>query len=58
MEPRVARSSPSGRISEVEEVANTILFLASDDATNISGSEVVVDGGSTGAPAGAPVYRG
>ena len=58
VEARVALSVPSGRISEVEEIANTILFLASDDATNISGSEIVVDGGSTGAPAGAPIYRG
>jgi NAD(P)-dependent dehydrogenase (short-subunit alcohol dehydrogenase family) len=58
MEPRMARGTPSGRISEVEEVANTILFLASDDATNITAAEIVVDGGATGAPSGAPIYRG
>jgi NAD(P)-dependent dehydrogenase (short-subunit alcohol dehydrogenase family) len=58
MESRVALSVPSGRISEAEEIANTIVFLASDDATNISGSEIVVDGGMTGAPSGAPIYRG
>ncbi len=39
MEPLVAKSVPSGRISEPEEIANTILFLASDEATNISGAE-------------------
>jgi NAD(P)-dependent dehydrogenase (short-subunit alcohol dehydrogenase family) len=58
MEPRMVRAVPSGRISEVAEIANTILFLASDDATNITAAEIVVDGGLTGAPSGAPVYRG
>jgi NAD(P)-dependent dehydrogenase (short-subunit alcohol dehydrogenase family) len=58
LEPRMVRAVPSGRISEAEEIANTILFLASDDATNITAAEIVVDGGLTGAPAGAPIYRG
>lgn len=57
LEPRVALSAPTGRISEAEEIANTILFLASDDATNIQGAEIVVDGGVTAAPSGAPIYR-
>jgi NAD(P)-dependent dehydrogenase (short-subunit alcohol dehydrogenase family) len=57
MEPRMARAVPTGRISEAEEIANTILFLASDEATNIQAAEIVVDGGLTGAPAGAPIYR-
>jgi NAD(P)-dependent dehydrogenase (short-subunit alcohol dehydrogenase family) len=57
IEAGVARAVPSGRISEAEEIANTILFLASDDATNIQGAEIVVDGGMTGAPSGAPIYR-
>ena len=58
MEPRMVQAVPSGRISEVAEIANTILFLASDDATNITAAEIVVDGGLTGAPSGAPIYRG
>jgi NAD(P)-dependent dehydrogenase (short-subunit alcohol dehydrogenase family) len=58
LEPRVALAVPSARISEPEEIANTILFLASDEATNINGAEIFVDGGMTGAPSGAPVYRG
>jgi NAD(P)-dependent dehydrogenase (short-subunit alcohol dehydrogenase family) len=57
LESRTARAVPTGRISEAEEIANTILFLASDDATNIQGTEIVVDGGMTSAPSGAPIYR-
>jgi NAD(P)-dependent dehydrogenase (short-subunit alcohol dehydrogenase family) len=57
MEPNMVRAVASGRISEAAEIANTILFLASDDATNITASEIVVDGGLTGAPSGAPIYR-
>jgi NAD(P)-dependent dehydrogenase (short-subunit alcohol dehydrogenase family) len=57
LEPRMVRAVPTGRISEVEEIANTILFLASDDATNIQGTEIVVDGGLTSSPSGAPIYR-
>ena len=58
MEPRMVRAVPSGRISEAEEIANTILFLASDEATNIQSAEFVVDGGLTGAPSAAPIYQG
>jgi NAD(P)-dependent dehydrogenase (short-subunit alcohol dehydrogenase family) len=58
VEGRVAKATPTGRMSEAEEVANTILFLASDEATNIQAAEIFVDGGATGAPAGAPIYRG
>jgi NAD(P)-dependent dehydrogenase (short-subunit alcohol dehydrogenase family) len=58
LEPRMVQAVPTGRISEAEEIANTILFLASDEATNIQSAEIVVDGGLTGAPSGAPIYRG
>ena len=58
LDKRISRTIPLGRLGEAEEVAKTVLFLASDDASNIQGAEIFVDGGSTGSPAGAPIYRG
>lgn len=42
---RMLRAVPMGRIGEVHEVANAILFLASDEASYITGAELFVDGG-------------
>lgn len=38
---------PMGRFGEPEEVARAIVFLASEDASFMTGSELVVDGGYT-----------
>jgi NAD(P)-dependent dehydrogenase (short-subunit alcohol dehydrogenase family) len=58
LEKRISKTIPLGRFGKVEEVAKTVLFLASDDASNIQGAEIFVDGGATAAPSGAPIYRG
>ena len=41
------KSLPIGRIGDPVECANAILFLASDEASYITGAELVVDGGYT-----------
>ena len=38
---------PAGRFGHVDDVAHTMLFLASEEAGYITGQTVVVDGGST-----------
>jgi 3-oxoacyl-[acyl-carrier protein] reductase len=39
--------SPSGRISEVEEVASLVAFVASDRAGTINGANLRIDGGAS-----------
>jgi NAD(P)-dependent dehydrogenase (short-subunit alcohol dehydrogenase family) len=58
LEKRIAGVTPLGRIAEPDHIANTVLFLASDDAGHVQGQEIFVDGGATSSPAGAPVFRG
>ena len=57
LEAKMSMSIPLGRIGEADDIARTVVFLASDDASNITAAEIVVDGGHTGAPGGAPIYR-
>jgi NAD(P)-dependent dehydrogenase (short-subunit alcohol dehydrogenase family) len=40
---------PLGRIGTIADVAMGVLFLCSDEASYITGSEIVIDGGLTAA---------
>ncbi|MCF3172486.1 SDR family oxidoreductase [Streptomyces sioyaensis] len=44
---RVRSAVPAGRVSEPREVADAVLWLASDEAGFVVGADLVVDGGAT-----------
>jgi NAD(P)-dependent dehydrogenase (short-subunit alcohol dehydrogenase family) len=56
LERKIARGVPLGRLAEADDVARAVLYLASDDARTVTGTEIVIDGGATGAPFGAAVF--
>jgi NAD(P)-dependent dehydrogenase (short-subunit alcohol dehydrogenase family) len=57
-EKALAPRIPMGRFAEAEELAQVVAFLASDASSGMTGAEIVVDGGSIGAPWGIPLFRG
>jgi NAD(P)-dependent dehydrogenase (short-subunit alcohol dehydrogenase family) len=42
---KFSRRAPLGRVGEVQDIANAVLFLASDRASFVTGENLVVDGG-------------
>jgi meso-butanediol dehydrogenase/(S,S)-butanediol dehydrogenase/diacetyl reductase len=51
-----ATATPMGRMGQADEIASVICFLASDEASFITGAALVVDGGLT-AHTGLPPFR-
>ena len=47
MRQRRIDATPIGRIGTVDDIANGVLFVASDEASFMTGSELVIDGGYT-----------
>ncbi len=43
----IASAIPMGRLGKINEIGDLAVFLASDEATYITGAEIVIDGGST-----------
>ncbi len=52
----IGERAPLNRMLTAEEVAAAVVFLASDASSGLQASELVVDGGTTGALAGSPRY--
>jgi NAD(P)-dependent dehydrogenase (short-subunit alcohol dehydrogenase family) len=43
----LADSIPTGKLGEAQDIANAVLYLASDESKYVSGTEIVVDAGFT-----------
>jgi meso-butanediol dehydrogenase/(S,S)-butanediol dehydrogenase/diacetyl reductase len=52
-----AQAHPLGRMGEPEEIANTALFLVSNEASFITGAAIMVDGGVTAGTGLPNMYR-
>ena len=45
--PSLLNEIPLGRLTSVEDVANAVLYLASDEASFLNGVNLPIDGGVT-----------
>jgi NAD(P)-dependent dehydrogenase (short-subunit alcohol dehydrogenase family) len=43
----IAAAVPLKRLGTIDEIGDLVAFLASDEASYITGTQVVIDGGST-----------
>src|SRR5947207_3577002 len=58
LEERIAKATPMRGLDEPNDISKAVLFLASDDSAHVQGQELLVDGGASASPSGAPIYRG
>jgi NAD(P)-dependent dehydrogenase (short-subunit alcohol dehydrogenase family) len=56
LEQELATTIPLNRLADADELADAVMFLASNESVYLTGSEIVIDGGSTGSPLAAPAH--